>query len=293
MSNNKSIQAIVNMKKFLKNFENLLEIKMEDWGISEIMSAWVALEDNGRKKLTTDGWLKKAKEMREACDSMNVRCMSRFAREINFLTQEYVKERIDSEDTPHKKISANQPPYWVWEKLIVETKVDKPSNSDDKRLRQLQLHVLLSWSLACGARMAELCRMKVSDVEMKNIHGLKFLKLTIRRGKSSRTGRKPIYYKCFEEPIKVAVCPIKAFLEYCKLELRSGKVFDKPGDLLFHVDPKPKPKSKKPMDSSLFAKAVNPIVKSLGFHSNFGPKATVVTNVSSMQHTQCNAARRR
>ena len=272
MSNNKSIQAIVNMKKFLKNFENLLEIKMEDWGISEIMSAWVALEDNGRKKLTTDGWLKKAKEMREACDSMNVRCMSRFAREINFLTQEYVKERIDSEDTPHKKISANQPPYWVWEKLIVETKVDKPSNSDDKRLRQLQLHVLLSWSLACGARMAELCRMKVSDVEMKNIHGLKFLKLTIRRGKSSRTGRKPIYYKCFEEPIKVAVCPIKAFLEYCKLELRSGKVFDKPGDLLFHVDPKPKPKSKKPMDSSLFAKSCKPYCEKFGIPFEFWPQ---------------------
>ena len=63
------------MKKFLKKFESLLEIEMENWGISEIMSAWVALEHNGQKQLTTDGWLKKAKDMKEAFDSMNIKCM--------------------------------------------------------------------------------------------------------------------------------------------------------------------------------------------------------------------------
>ena len=262
----------MNMKKYLKNFENLLGIKMEKWEISEIMSAWVALEHNGQKLLTTDGWLKKAKDMREAFDSMNIRSMERFSREINFLTQEYVKERIDSEDMPHRKISANQPPYWVWEKLIELTRIDQPTLSDDKRLRQLQLHVLLAWSLACGARMAELCRMKVSDVEIKNLDGLKFLKLTIRRGKSSRTGRKPIYYKCFEEPIKKKVCPIKAFNNYCKLSLRSGKVFDKPGDLLFHQDPKPKPNSKKSMDSSAFARGCKPFCEKLGLPFEFWPQ---------------------
>ena len=262
----------MNMKKYLKNFENLLGIKMEKWEISEIMSAWVALEHNGQKLLTTDGWLKKAKDMREAFESMDICCMDKFSREINFLTQEYVKERIDSEDTPHKKISANQPPYWVWAKLIDMTRSDIPSISDDKRLRQMQLHVLLSWSLACGARMAELCRMKVSDVEIINKDGLKFLKLTIRRGKSSRTGRKPIYYKCFEETIKKDVCPIKAFLNYCKLELRSGKAFEKQGDLLFHQDPKPKPNCRKAMDSSAFARGCKPYCEKLKLPIEFWPQ---------------------
>ena len=260
------------MKKYLKNFEKLLEIRMENWGVSEIMSAWVALEHNGKKQLTTDGWLNKAKVMKEACEAMNIRCMERYSREINYLTQEYVKERIDSEDNPHKKISANQPPYWVWERLIEETRMDNPQLSDDKRLRQMQLHLLLSWSLACGARMAELCRMKVSDVEMKDKDGLKFLKLTIRRGKSSRTGRKPIYYKCFEEPIKVNVCPIRAFRDFCRITLRSGKIFDKPGDLLFGLDPKPKPKSKKAMKSTEFTRGCKPFCEKLGIPFEFYPQ---------------------
>ena len=272
MQGNKSIKAILNMKKYLKNFESLLEIEMENWGISEIMSAWVALEHNGQKLLTTEGWLKKAKDMREALDSMNISCMERYSREINFLTQEYVKERIDAEDTPRKKISANQPPYWVWLKLIEMTRTPSRNQSDDKRLRQMQLHLMLTWSLSCGARMAELCRMKVSDVEMIDKCGLKFLKLTIRRGKSSRTGRKPIYYKCFEEKIKKEVCPIRAFRDYCNLELRSGKVFDKQGDLLFHVDPKPKPKSRKPMKPEAFARGLKPYCLKLDLPFEFWPQ---------------------
>ena len=136
MADNKSFQAIEKMRKYLKNFESLLGIEMEKWEISEIMSAWVALEHNGRKLLTTDGWLQKSKEMREAFDSMNIRCMDRFSREIDFLTQEYVKERIDNEDEPHKKRSANQPPYWVWEKLITETSYSNPRATDKKRLKK-------------------------------------------------------------------------------------------------------------------------------------------------------------
>ena len=203
---------------------------------------------------------------------MNIRCMERFSREINFLTQEYVKERIDNEDDPHKKISANQPPYWVWEKLIVETSSFSRNLGDKKKLKQMQLHVLLSWSLACGARMAELVRLKVSDVEVKDDFGLKFIKLTIRRGKSSRTGRKPIYYKCFEEKIKTNVCPIRAFLAYCNLTLRSGKVFDKPGDLLFHKEPKPSPKSREFMDPTSFTRGCKPFCEKLDIPFEFCPQ---------------------
>lgn len=260
------------MKNYLKEFESLLEIDMNEWGISEIMSAWVALEKTDKRRLTPDGWLEKAKVMKKAFNALNVRCMEKYSIEINYLTQEYVKERIDSDDNPHKKISANQPPYWVWEKLIDRTRSPSRHLSDDKRLRQMQLHVLLSWSLACGARMAELVRMKVSDVEVKNKHGLKFLKLTIRRGKSSRTGRKPIYYKCFEEPIKTNLCPITAFRDYCNLYLRSGKVFDKAGDLLFHKDPKPKKKSNQHMDPTAFARGLKPFCEELGIPKEFWPQ---------------------
>ena len=272
MAKNKSIQAIMKMKKFLKKFESLLEIEMENWGISEIMSAWVALEHNGQKQLTTDGWLKKAKDMKEAFDSMNIQCMERVSREIKFLTQEYVKERIDGEETPHRKVSANQPPYWVWEKLIEMSRIIPPRFSDGKRLRRMQLHVLLCWSLSCGARLAELLRMRISDVEMINLNGLKFLKLTIRRGKSSHTGRKPIYYKCFEEKIKTNICPIKAFRDFSNLKLRSGKVFSKQGDLLFHQAPKPSPKSRKAMDTTMVARGWNTFCERLNLPHEFWPQ---------------------
>ena len=272
MMSNKSIQAIVKMKKFLKKFESLLGIEMEKWGISEIMSAWVALEHNGKKQLTTDGWLKKAKDMKEAFDSMNINCMERVSREIKFLTQEYVKERIDGEDTPHRKTSANQPPYWVWEKLIEMSRSIPPRFSDAKRLRRMQLHVLLCWSLSCGARMDELLRMKISDVEMISMNGLKFLKLTVRRGKSSHTGRKPIFYKCFEEKIKTNICPIKAFRDFSNLQLRSGKVFSRQGDLLFHQEPKPKAKSKIPMNTTMVARGWKWFCEKLKLPKEFWPQ---------------------
>ena len=233
MERNKSIQQIMNMKNHLLMFSEKLEIPIENWGISEIMASWVILERNGDRVLKPDGWQKKMKDIKAALEIMNIPIMSKFEKEIKFLTQEYVKERIDQEVVPIKKASANMPPYWVWKALIAATKETDDKMSDCKQLRQMQQHILLVWALSSGARLSELLRLKVSDVEMVTLPGMNFIKLTIRRGKNSRNGRKPIFYKCHENVCEQELCPIKAFVRYGQLKLKSGPIFDEPGHYMF------------------------------------------------------------
>ena len=58
------------------------------------------------------------------------------------------------------------------------------------------------------------------------------MELTIRRGKASRTGRRPTYAKCFENLVEPTFCPIAAFIEYVK-ELRGQDLFLDRNSLLF------------------------------------------------------------
>ena len=55
-----------------------------------------------------------------------------------------------------------------------------------------------------------------------------YLEITIRRGKASRTGRRPTYAKCFENLAEPLFCPINGFINYMK-ELRKQ-------DLCLHKD---------------------------------------------------------
>ena len=273
MSKNKSIQQVVKMEKYLLFFSGLLEIPIKKWGVTEIMTAWVALETSKKRRLTTNGWLLKLKDMKLVFESMNLNQMTSFSREINFLSQQYVKERIDTDEEPHKKSSANQPPYWVWEKLVLATKADPTHKKDHKRLNQLQLHVLLTWSLSTGARLAELMRLKVSDVGMVNSKGLKYLRLTIRRGKSSRDGRKPIHYKCIQDKVKPELCPIQAFVNYGNLVLKSGPVFRSQGDFVFPMKPRPDSRFKKHQTARNITDGWKKFAEDLGIPEEFYPQA--------------------
>ena len=272
MKRNKSIQQVIKMEKYLKFFSGLLEIELKDWGVTEIMTAWVALETSKKRRLTTNGWLLKMKDMKLVFESLNLNQMVIFSREINFLTQQYIKERIDTDEEPHKKLSANQPPYWVWEKLVLATKTDPKHKKDHKRMNQLQLHVLLTWSLSTGARLAELMRLKVSDVSMIDSNGLKYLRLTIRRGKSSRDGRKPIYYKCLQDKVKPDLCPIKAFVNYGNLNLKSGKVFRSQGDYVFPMKPRPDTRFRKHQTARNITEGWKKVAEDLSVPEEFFPQ---------------------
>ena len=272
MRRNKSIQQVLKMVRYLDYFSTQLEIPLCEWKIAEIMTAWVALETSKKRRLTTNGWLLKLKDMRMAFEMKNVVTMEKFSREINFLSQQYVKMRIDTDDEPHKKSSANQPPYWVWEKMIQATKNDASHMKDHKRLNRLQLHVLLTWSLSTGARLAELMRLKVSDVESVNSNGLKYLRLTIRRGKSSRDGRKPIFYKCIQDKVKPNLCPIKAFVNYGNLVLKSGPVFRSQGDFVFPMKPRPDTRFRKHQTARNIVDGWKKIAESLEIPEDFYPQ---------------------
>ena len=61
------------------------------------------------------------------------------------------------------------------------------------------------------------------------------MELTIRRGKASRTGRRPTYAKCFENKVEPLLCPIAAFVKYAT-ELRRQDLFNDLNALLFPTE---------------------------------------------------------
>ena len=121
---NKSIQSVLNMKAYLLEISLLLECPLENWTLSEIMTAWCALENLGKRQLTTGGWLKKVNDIRAAMEMMGIKIMDKYVKEVKFLTAEFVKERIDFSSRPHVKRKANEPPYYVWKILAEESSKD-------------------------------------------------------------------------------------------------------------------------------------------------------------------------
>ena len=100
------------MKNYLLNYAALVEIPIENWGISEIMSSWVALEKQESRTLKPNGWGKKMKDIKAALDLLNIKIMDKYDKEIKFLTQEYIKMKIDTNDEPPEKKSANHQPRY-------------------------------------------------------------------------------------------------------------------------------------------------------------------------------------
>ena len=112
------------MKAYLLQISIYLECPLEKWTLAEIMTAWCALENLGKRQLTTGGWIKKVNDMRAAMEMMNIKIMDKYVKEVKFLTSEFVKERIDFSSRPHVKRKANEPPYIVWKQLAEESALD-------------------------------------------------------------------------------------------------------------------------------------------------------------------------
>ena len=82
-------------------------------------------------------------------------------------------------------------------------------------MRMGQSKLALLWTRSCGARLAEIMRLKLSDIKpMTMDNGHLYLKLTIRRSKSNRKGKKMLNYKCLKNDLEPSLCPVRAFREY-------------------------------------------------------------------------------
>ena len=221
-------------KNQLEEIGVLLGKEVTEWSLFEIITAWRCLETMGpRGRLTTGGWDKKLKDMMKAFDLWNIPTMHRFDKEISTLSSHFIKKRIDSAPEPEGKKGANFPPYRIWREIIVAVRNEIEKKRGTKKLRAAQGYLCLCWTLATGARLEELLRLRKSDLEMITNNNMSCIKITIRRSKRSRSGKKPVYYYAHENLTVPDFCPIKAFLKYASIYVEGVKIFSKRSDLVF------------------------------------------------------------
>ena len=232
MSRNKSLQAVLLTKSQLLEMAAIWDKNLNEWSMQQIVTAWRALESTKSGKLTTGGWLKKFKDMKYVFEMENIFTMTKFEKELRLITNTFIKNRIDSEPLPAVKRSANIPPFWVWKKMIQFTSTLEGS-SVKKRLRRAQSNILMCWTLSTGARLEELLRLRQSDIKLVE-NDLKYLKITIRRGKSNRSGKKPVFYYAHENNVEPVLCPIRALKRYMSHKLGAhNKICSAAGDHMF------------------------------------------------------------
>ena len=221
-------------KTQLEEIGRFLGKNITDWSLFDIVTAWRCLESMGpRDRLTTGGWEKKLDDMKAAFNMLNIPTMVKYKKELNTIVGDFIKERIDSAPEPEGKKGANLPPYFIWRKIIRAVKSEITRKKGTKKLRAAQGHLLLCWTLATGARLEELLRLRKSDLDSIMNNNMSCIKITVRRSKRSRTGKKPIFYYAHENKKVPDFCPIKAFYEYAALTVEGVPIFEKRSDLIF------------------------------------------------------------
>jgi len=148
----------------LEEIRQFLGKNISDWTLFDIVTAWRCLENMSRDRLTTGGWKKKLDDMKAAFNLLNVPTMNFYKKELKTISRHFIKERIDAAPEPEGKRGANMPPYHIWRKLIKASRKDVSRKKGTKRLRAAQGHLLLVWTLATGARLEELLRLRKSDL---------------------------------------------------------------------------------------------------------------------------------
>lgn len=220
-------------RRQLEEISQFFGKNISDWSLFEIVTAWRCLENMSRDRLTTGGWKKKLDDMKKAFNLLNISTMSFYKKELKTIASHFIKERIDNAPEPEGKRGANLPPYYVWKRIIKSIKREIPLKKGTKKLRAAQGHLLLCWTLATGARLEELLRLRKSDLTSVTNNNMSCIKITVRRGKRSRDGKKPVFYYAHENKIVPDFCPIKAFYEYATVVIDGVKIFENRSDLLF------------------------------------------------------------
>ena len=217
----------------LLEISDLFGKDISEWSLFEIVTAWRALESWERGQLSTGGLDKKLKDMYKAFDLRYCSSMLKYKKELTLISEFFIKERIDGEAEPSSKNGANILPYKIWGKIIRQTRNNIGSQVGVKQLRAAQAYVLLCWTLSTGARLEELIRLRKSDLSLESSNGLCYIKITVRRGKRSRVGRKPVYYYAHENRTVERFCPVAAFRRYGELRFDGWPIFSDRSDLLF------------------------------------------------------------
>ena len=206
---------------------------MSDWSLFEIVAAWRALEFSEKGQLCPGGWAKKLKDMEKAFLLKNCSQMLEYEKELRAISSHFIKERIDEAPEPNSKNGANVLPYRIWHRIISKSKEDMRTKTAEKCLRASQGYVLLCWTLSTGARLKELLRLRKSDLSFVSSNGMSCIKITVRRGKRSRVGKKPVFYYAHENRTVPMFCPVAAFLRYGELKFGGEPIMKERSDLVF------------------------------------------------------------
>ena len=230
----KGYQSAQRIRRKILTFANLIEIDLENWSKFEIFAAWQYLERTAKQELSHTGLRNHLMDIKNVFQDEGLDLFTKFDREIKLFTNGYINSRIDNSDKPWTKKSANRPPYKVWKqisKAMSDQLVANKFTNALKRLRLMQSRILLIWSRSSGARLEELVRLKISDIQVMTMksNNLMYLDLNIRRSKSNRQGKKEKHHKCFKNVVDEILCPVKCFEEY----LESYPSISQPGDYVF------------------------------------------------------------
>ena len=212
-------KSMLRIKTRILTFANLIEIDLENWTKFEILAAWQYLERTAKQNLTHRGLRNHLVDIRNVFYHESLPNFTRYEKEINLFSNQYINDRIDKADKPWVKRNANRPPYSTWN-LISSTIQSQIYNNrfkdEKKRLHLWESRLILIWSRASGARLDELLRMKISDVTCLTMgkDTITYLDLNIRRSKSNRLGTKNLHYKCVMNKVDVNLCPVLSFYNY-------------------------------------------------------------------------------
>ena len=220
-------------QKQLLEISSIWRKDISDWSLFEIVAAWRALEFSERGQLSTGGWAKKLKDMDKAFALRRCPSMHDWEKELKLISDSFIKERIDNEAEPSSKNGANILPYRIWKKVIKRSRQNMVNQNAIKRLRAAQAYVLLCWTLSTGARLEELVRLRKSDLAFDTRNGMSYIKITVRRGKRSRVGKKPVFYYAHENTKVGLFCPVAAFRRYGELLFDGHPIFEDRSDLVF------------------------------------------------------------
>ena len=194
---------------------------------------WRYLESTSRKNLSHNGLRNLMQDIKVIFETWNLNQFEIYDKEVKLILNSYINNRIDQEKLPWSKRNANRPPYKIWllmAKTMEKTLAQNEFTNQDKYLRMHQAKLALIWSRSCGARLAEIMRLKLSDIKPLYLeNGHPYLNINIRRSKSNRKGKKMFNYKCLRNNLEPSLCPIRAFQVY----LRGNPRICRPGDLVF------------------------------------------------------------
>ena len=229
----KGYQTCQRTKMKILTFANLIDKEPEYWTEIEIFALWRYLEQTSKQYLTHNGLRNMLQDIKVALETMGINLFTKFDREIRLFSNGYLNSRIDQEIKPWSKRNANRPSYANWLKISkamsAVLRQDDFTNAD-KKLRMHQAKLALVWTRSGGARLAEIMRMRLSDIKVLTMDdGHRYLNLNIRRSKSNRKGKKMLNYKCLRNKLEPELCPIQAFSNY----LSANRFINNEGDFIF------------------------------------------------------------